>query len=55
MKYLTHPIVVIDVETTGFSYTDEVIEIGAVFVDEFGRIIDLNGLDFSFCLELEHV
>ena len=38
MKYLTHPIVVIDVETTGFSYTDEVIEIGAVFVDEFGRI-----------------
>ena len=24
-------------------------------VDEFGRIIDFNGLDFSFCLELEHV
>ena len=24
-------------------------------VDEFGRVIDLNGLDFSFCLELEHV
>ena len=38
MKYLSHPIVVIDVETTGFSYTDEVIEIGAVFLDEFGRI-----------------
>ena len=24
-------------------------------VDEFGRILDFNGLDFSFCLELEHV
>jgi len=24
-------------------------------VDEFGRIVDFNGLDFSFCLELEHV
>ena len=24
-------------------------------VDEFGRIMDFNGLDFSFCLELEHV
>ena len=24
-------------------------------VDEFGRIMNLNGLDFSFCLELEHV
>lgn len=24
-------------------------------VDEFGRIMDFNGLDFSVCLELEHV
>ena len=24
-------------------------------VDEFGRIMNLNGMDFSFCLELEHV
>jgi hypothetical protein len=24
-------------------------------VDEFGRIMNLNGMDFSFCLELEHL
>jgi len=38
MKYFTHPIVIVDVETTGFGPTSEVIEIGAVCLDEYGRI-----------------
>jgi DNA polymerase III epsilon subunit-like protein len=37
MKYFTHPIVIVDVETTGFGTTSEVIEIGAVCIDEYGR------------------
>ncbi len=45
MKFLSHPIVIIDVETTGFSMTDEVIEIGAVCLDEYGRIrTEFDGL-----------
>jgi hypothetical protein len=23
-------------------------------VDEWGNVVDLNGVDFSFCLEIEH-
>jgi hypothetical protein len=23
-------------------------------VDEYGNVVDLNGVDFSFCLEIEH-
>lgn len=38
MKYFTTPIVIVDVETTGFGPTSEVIEIGAVCLDEYGRI-----------------
>ena len=38
MKIFTHPVVIIDVETTGFSIEDDVIEIGAVCLDEYGRI-----------------
>lgn len=38
MKYFKHPIVIVDVETTGFGPTSEVIEIGAVCLDEYGRI-----------------
>ena len=38
MKYFTTPIVIVDVETTGFGETSEVIEIGAVCLDEYGRI-----------------
>lgn len=37
MKIFTHPVVVVDVETTGFSSDDDVIEIGAVCLDEYGR------------------
>ncbi len=37
MKYFTHPLVIVDVETTGFGSTSEVIEIGAVCIDEYGR------------------
>ena len=38
MKYFTTPIVIVDVETTGFGPTSEVIEIGAVCLDEYGRV-----------------
>ena len=38
MKYFTTPIVIVDVETTGFGPTSEVIEIGAVCIDEYGRV-----------------
>ena len=38
MKYFTTPIVIVDVETTGFGATSEVIEIGAVCLDEYGRV-----------------
>ena len=38
MKYFATPIVIVDVETTGFGPTSEVIEIGAVCLDEYGRV-----------------
>lgn len=38
MKYFATPIVIVDVETTGFGSTSEVIEIGAVCLDEYGRV-----------------
>lgn len=38
MKYFSSPIVIVDVETTGFGPTSEVIEIGAVCIDEYGRV-----------------
>ena len=38
MKIFPHPVVILDVETTGFSETDDVIEIGAVCLDEYGRV-----------------
>ena len=38
MKLFLDPIVVLDTETTGLHQTAEVIEIGAVCLDEWGRI-----------------
>ena len=29
-------------------------KLGVQLFDEFGNVLDLNGLDFSFCLEIEH-
>ena len=37
MQLLTDPIVVLDTESTGFHLTAEVIELGAVCIDEWGR------------------
>ena len=37
MKLFSDPIIVLDTETTGFFHDSEVIEIGAVCIDEWGR------------------
>ena len=37
MKLFSDPIIIIDTETTGFFHEAEVIEIGAVCIDEWGR------------------
>ena len=37
MKIFTEPVVILDTETTGFHQTAELIEIGAVCIDEWGR------------------
>ena len=36
-KIFLDPIVIVDTETTGFTQQSEVIEIGAVCIDEWGR------------------
>lgn len=37
MKLFTEPLIVLDTETTGFHQEAEVIELGAVCIDEWGR------------------
>ena len=50
MKIFKEPIVIVDTETTGFHREAEVIEIGAVCIDEWGR--ERAGMDQVSCFNL---
>ena len=54
MKYFSTPIVIVDVETTGFGPSSEVIEIGAVCLDEYGRVRSEFGALIQNQNELDH-
>lgn len=49
---LTNGLLVTDVRE--FSGKVNLQKLGVQLFDEYGNIVDLNGLDFSFCIKIEH-